>query len=310
MTDLQPESSVSYVATVYNKKSFLEQVLGAIEAEWQDTGGEIILVDDGSTDGSLELLNDFKGGRDNIVVHTGPNRGPAAATNIGFNGASCRYLRFVDGDDIICRGSTQKLMAALRAHDVGFAYGKHCYAEDFSAASNGQNTEVITDPTRRMIFSQPFVPSATLADRARISAAFPLPEDLRNAQDFIMGLRISFHTSFVALDEICCLYAKEVPGRLSASKAQLFSYTARLTAAEWQTGAAWQPRHERFAVQRNAGRAYHYARRHLNCPLRKLLWLRFIRIVAAFPVLNFNPGTLHRIADIYLEALSRPEDYP
>ena len=99
MTDLQPESSVSYVATVYNKKSFLEQVLGAIEAEWQDTGGEIILVDDGSTDGSLELLNDFKGGRDNIVVHTGPNRGPAAATNIGFNGASCRYLRFVDGDE-------------------------------------------------------------------------------------------------------------------------------------------------------------------------------------------------------------------
>ena len=130
MTDLQPESSVSYVATVYNKKSFLEQVLGAIEAEWQETGGEIILVDDGSTDGSLELLNDFKGGRDNIVVHTGPNRGPAAATNIGFNGASCRYLRFVDGDDIICRGSTQKLMAALRAHDVGFAYGKHCYADE------------------------------------------------------------------------------------------------------------------------------------------------------------------------------------
>src|SRR5260370_908188 len=85
--------TVSYVLTVYNKAAYLPAVLAAVAAERQSTGGEIVIVDDGSTDGSSEILDGFaRGGVDITVLHQG-NKGVVSATNAGLRTARLPYIR-------------------------------------------------------------------------------------------------------------------------------------------------------------------------------------------------------------------------
>src|SRR4051794_34728172 len=55
----EPTMTVSYVLTVYNKAAFLPAVLSAVMKERAVSGGEIVIVDDGSIDGSSILLDEF-----------------------------------------------------------------------------------------------------------------------------------------------------------------------------------------------------------------------------------------------------------
>ena len=87
----------SVVMPVWNKQRFLEATLEAAFAqEWRDF--ELIAVDDGSTDGSLDLLRAVRDPRLRIV--TQDNRGPGAARNAGIAAARHDWIAFLDADDL------------------------------------------------------------------------------------------------------------------------------------------------------------------------------------------------------------------
>ena len=89
---------VSIVMPVYNAALFLPE---AIEDIIIQTHGnwELICVNDGSTDSSLEILNGFSGRDDRITVISQNNRGGGAARNNGFSHAQGKYVLFLDADD-------------------------------------------------------------------------------------------------------------------------------------------------------------------------------------------------------------------
>ena len=307
--------TVSYVVTVYNKAPYLPMVLAMIEAEWRATGGEIVVVDDGSTDGSVALLRAFANARAHVILHEQANAGVAAATNCGVFLASQPLLRLVDADDLLVAGSTTRLMRALDETGAGFAYGRFGnYLPGTPLppppAATAEPAQLVADGLWRMLTSQPFVPSATLAVRARVLDAFPLPDGPRTSQDFSMGLRIGRLTPFAAVADTVCLLPSDAPGRLSASKARMYSDTALLVALQWEGGDAWPAKHRRYAVQRAAGRARHYARRHLSYPKGRMAWLLAVSLASRLPILSFGAGTLRRIAAVYAEALVDPTRYP
>jgi hypothetical protein len=307
--------SVSYVVTVYNKAPYLPLVLAAIDAEWRDTGGEIVVVDDGSTDDSVALLRAYANARSHVVLHEQANAGVAAATNTAIGLARQPLLRLVDADDLLIAGSTARLMRALEETGAGFAYGRFGnYLPGTPLPPppipSDEPAQLVGDGVWRMLTSQPFVPSATLAVRNRVAAAFPLPEGPRTSQDFAMGLRIGRLTPFAAIADIVCLLPSDAPGRLSGSKARMYSDTALLVAMQWEAGDVWSAKHRRYAVQRAAGRARHYARRHLSYPKGRMAWLLAVSLVSRLPILSFGPETLRKIAAVYAEALVDPTRYP
>lgn len=89
---------VSVIIPVYNAEKFLRQCLDSVVKQTLREF-EVICVDDGSTDHSLKILNDYRALDDRVRVFTQTNQGAAVARNLGIEKANGEYLLFLDSDD-------------------------------------------------------------------------------------------------------------------------------------------------------------------------------------------------------------------
>ncbi|PBQ32560.1 hypothetical protein CNR22_12525 [Sphingobacteriaceae bacterium] len=92
------QGKVSIIIPCYNASSFIVDTLKSIQ-EQSYSNYEIIVVDDGSTDASKELVNEFKA--ENLTYLFQKNKGVSAARNKGCAVASGDYYLFVDADDVL-----------------------------------------------------------------------------------------------------------------------------------------------------------------------------------------------------------------
>ncbi|MCF7787933.1 MAG: glycosyltransferase [Prosthecobacter sp.] len=99
---MQPD--VSLIIPVFNNELYLDESLSAACAQ-VELSLEIIIIDDGSTDGSLKLIKAHAGRDPRIIVIEQVNQGVSAARNAGLDRASGKWLAFLDGDDWIAPGS-------------------------------------------------------------------------------------------------------------------------------------------------------------------------------------------------------------
>ena len=88
---------VTVIIPVYNASLLLNRSLDAVFSQKTQYSVEVILIDDGSTDNSVELIKNRK--EKNIILLQQPNSGPAAARNKGIDIATGKYLAFLDADD-------------------------------------------------------------------------------------------------------------------------------------------------------------------------------------------------------------------
>ena len=93
-------SKISIIIPVYNSEKFLEKLLTSIIVQHYDNY-EIILVNDGSTDGSQKIIESYKEKNENIKLITIKNSGPGIARKIGFEHSTGELLFFVDSDDFL-----------------------------------------------------------------------------------------------------------------------------------------------------------------------------------------------------------------
>lgn len=94
------DSLVSIIIPVYNTEKYLKNCLeSVINQTYKNL--EIICIDDGSTDKSLEVLKQFEAKDNRIKVISQNNQGVSAARNQGLDNANGKYLMFVDSDDWI-----------------------------------------------------------------------------------------------------------------------------------------------------------------------------------------------------------------
>lgn len=90
----------SIIIPVYNVEKYLNQCLDSVFAQ-TFTDFEVICVNDGSTDGSLKILEEYKAKYLNLVVISQQNSGAAGARNTGIKIAKGKYICFFDSDDWI-----------------------------------------------------------------------------------------------------------------------------------------------------------------------------------------------------------------
>lgn len=103
---------ISVIVPVYNTKEYLEKCIDSIVGQtYQNL--EIILVDDGSTDGSSQIIDAYAQKDRRIVVVHKENGGEGSARNAGLNVATGDYIGFVDSDDWIECGMYQALVDAM-----------------------------------------------------------------------------------------------------------------------------------------------------------------------------------------------------
>lgn len=91
---------LSVIIPVYNVEKYLKRCLDSvINQTLKDI--EILCINDGSTDDSLSILEEYKSKDSRIVIISQGNKGLAATRNVGIENAKGEYLAFVDSDDWI-----------------------------------------------------------------------------------------------------------------------------------------------------------------------------------------------------------------
>lgn len=135
--------SVSLVMTVRDGERHLEEAIGSI-LDQTTPPGEIVVVDDGSTDATAAILAGFGPA---LTVHTRPPEGLAPALNIGVAHAHLPLLTFLDADDLLPPGSIERRVAHLADHpDLEAVFG---HVEQFASPelTPDERSRLRFDPT-------------------------------------------------------------------------------------------------------------------------------------------------------------------
>ena len=114
---------ISVIIPVYNCERFIGSMLKTLQKQtYRDF--EIICVDDGSTDGTLQKLKDFRESFTSMRIFTTENCGPSAARNMGIEVAQGEFICFLDADDQIETCYLEDLMEAMETFHTDLAV---CY---------------------------------------------------------------------------------------------------------------------------------------------------------------------------------------
>ena len=119
-----PFKKVSILITSYNKLEFLNSAEVIIETA-AEKGCEIVIVDDGSTDGSALALRNIAIKTNNLKLIEQTNQGSASARNTALASATREYVVFLDFDDVLNFEVLEKCLEAMDRHDAPFGYSNY-----------------------------------------------------------------------------------------------------------------------------------------------------------------------------------------
>lgn len=107
---------ISVIVPVYNVEKYLSECLDSIVTQTYDDY-EVICVNDGSTDSSLEILNEYADRYEKVRVISKENGGLSSARNCGIDNATGDYLYFLDSDDLLADDGVLADMASYVKED-------------------------------------------------------------------------------------------------------------------------------------------------------------------------------------------------
>ncbi len=113
---------LSVIVPVYNAEKFLPVCLDSIAKQTVFADTELILVNDGSKDGSGKICDAFAAAHPNTVVLHQPNGGVSRARNAGLEKAQGQYIGFCDADDTLAADYYEKLLLAAEETDSDFSF--------------------------------------------------------------------------------------------------------------------------------------------------------------------------------------------
>lgn len=153
---------VSVVIASYNSKDYLESsVQSALNQE--DVDLEVLIVDDGSTDGSLEFARALASQDTRIrVLQTSTNGGPAAARNRGLEAMCGDWFAVLDSDDEMYPDRLRRLI------DIACAHGADVVADDLEVFGDSVSTERLVGSLDPM--AEGWIEPKTYLDRSRMFA--------------------------------------------------------------------------------------------------------------------------------------------
>lgn len=121
----------------YNSLSFIEDsLLSVINQTYSDW--ELIVIDDGSTDGTLEFLNKYTKNNKIKLYRNTLGKGVSYARQHGINMSNGRYIAFLDSDDLWHKDKLRKQVAFLSENNIGFTYS------DYAAFKNSVDDVIFT----------------------------------------------------------------------------------------------------------------------------------------------------------------------
>ena len=118
---------VSVIVPVYNAEKWIEDTILSVKSQTY-TDWELILVDDGSTDNSVKIMNEFVSDRIK-VINEGGNKSAALARNRGIKEAKGRYICFIDADDLWLNDKLTRELEFMENNGAAFCFTGYEFAD-------------------------------------------------------------------------------------------------------------------------------------------------------------------------------------
>jgi glycosyltransferase involved in cell wall biosynthesis len=179
------------VVPTFNAAPFLEACLTSI-VEQSRSADEVIVVDDGSTDDTIAIVESFCRRHSTIQLFRMPsNGGPSAARNAGISALRTAFVAFLDADDLWASNHLQQLSRAIEQ----FPTATLCFADtvvvlDQLATSATEAPSTVEQPLLELAGSNYVPQSAAMACVDAIRAVGGYRSDLRYAEDYDLWRRL------------------------------------------------------------------------------------------------------------------------
>ncbi len=214
---------ISVIIPAYNRADLIGATLESLLRQTLPAH-EILVVDDGSTDGTAEVAESYGGA---IRVIRQENAGPAAARNRGFRESSGEFIHFFDSDDLALPNKHEVQLAALQSSGADIAYGPWVKgaitAKDFTPENQvlQQNGLPKGDLVEALLSHWSVVPHACLFRRDIVEKVGGFPESLFVAEDQLMFLRcLLAGAKVVHSPNTLELYRSDNAGKITAGDSQ------------------------------------------------------------------------------------------
>jgi glycosyltransferase involved in cell wall biosynthesis len=224
---------VSVVIPAYNAADHIEACLASVFHQHISPSPEVIVVNDGSTDATLEKLRSTTG----LVCLTQSNRGPAAARNAAIAYARGAYIAFLDADDLWPEDKLQKQIDLLQRHpDAAMCFGD-CRQFDgerrwphtlFEEAGHGRcawgEGPYVPDAYARLLRNNFITTGSVVVRRQVLEDLGGFDPSLRLVEDLELWLRIARRHPIIWSEDICLLRRRHTGNLSREAEAMSLAY--------------------------------------------------------------------------------------
>ena len=232
---------VSVVVPIYNQAPFIRETVESVLSQDHENF-ELVLSDDGSTDGTGEILREYEArdrGRVRVVASE-RNTGIADAFNRGLDAQSGDYIAWLGGDDVMLPSKLSCQVAVLEerrdaigcCHDAevfdsasGRVYGRFSEVYNGRSGVRDGSVELLLDPTYLMLPS-------TMMVRSDAVGTLRFDPRVRVANDWLFDIELFRHGRIVGIDDVLARYRRHERNATSESSDMLEDALVVLAVAE------------------------------------------------------------------------------
>jgi len=208
---------VSVIVPIYNQLSFIRETVESVLAQ-DHQNIELVLSDDGSTDGTSEVLREYAAQEPERVkmVASDENTGIAGAFNRALDAHRGDYIAWLGGDDVMLPGKLSRQVAALQLHpeaigcchdaevfdsDSGRAYGRFTEVYNGRLGVRDGGVELLLDPGYMMLPSTMMVRSSAVGD-------LRFDQRIRVSNDWLFDIELFQRGLIIGMDDVLARYRR------------------------------------------------------------------------------------------------------
>jgi glycosyltransferase involved in cell wall biosynthesis len=213
---------VCVIIPAFNAEATLGDTLRSAAAQTYPNF-EIIIIDDGSTDGTAQIASDFCASEQRARLLQTTNRGVAAARNAGIEAAGGEYLAFLDADDLWHpRKLEMQVEAALADPEIGFVY---TFYQNIDGSGRGLQTppQMLVNGHafwRHLYFNFVGCGSSILVRKESLLDIGRFDESLHGSEDYLLQLRLAARYAIACVPEVL-VYYRQGPSTASADSRRM-----------------------------------------------------------------------------------------
>ena len=277
---MKTEPLVSVVVPCFNAAAFLAETLRSVCGQTYRQL-EILIVDDGSTDGTAAIATEFARGDDRVRLLQKPNGGLSSARNFGIDHARGKYISFVDGDDLWVPSKIEKHVAHLESDEaIGVSYSATQFINTSGGKLHRRFPKMRNLSDYDLFCRNPITTGSTAVFRREVFEHHRFDETLFGYEDVDCWLRIAFAPPakwrFEGIPELLTLYRVH-----SQSLSNKYDQQHESAVRAWKKSFEYAPEQARqFASLAEAFQLRFYARRAIasrNFPAARQLMFRAIK---------------------------------